>query len=406
MKILFLSQIIPYPPHGGVLQRGYNIIREIGKDNDVYLLAFHHPDTINNNELLEESKEQLLEYCSEVHYFKLWPKQSDFHKLLAFITGFLYPLPFSVLAHKSKAFKEKIEEIIENNNIDIVHIDTVGLSEYKKYVNDVPCIITHHNIESSLMARRSKVESNWLARFYVAKQSQKLREYEARESAKYPVNVMMSKTDSDELKEMSPGVVTTIVPNGVDIDYFRNQHKKQENAIIYTGGMNMFANKDAVMYLLSDIWPMLKSKIPDIKFYIIGQDPPKELINLSAEDSGIKVLGYVDDIRPYVAKSAIYVVPLRVGGGTRLKVLDALAQGKAIVSTSIGSEGIDVTDRKNIYLEDTSKGFSDSIIELIHDDEKREELGKQARILAEEKYAWPSITEELIKAYQKVVHHA
>ncbi|MEW8007367.1 MAG: glycosyltransferase family 4 protein, partial [Candidatus Thiodiazotropha endolucinida] len=155
---------------------------------------------------------------------------------------------------------------------------------------------------------------------------------------------------------------------------------------------------------ISDIWPLVKMKIPDIKFYIIGQDPPRELINIASEDNGIKVLGYVDDIRPFVAKSAIYVVPLRVGGGTRLKVLDALAQGKAIVSTSIGSEGIEVTDRTNIYLEDTSEGFASSIIELINDDEKRKELGCQARKLAEERYAWPSIAEGLIKAYKNIIH--
>ncbi|MET0109305.1 MAG: glycosyltransferase family 4 protein [Candidatus Thiodiazotropha sp.] len=404
MKILFLSQIIPYPPHGGVLQRGYNIIREIGKDNDVYLLAFHHPDTIASQSLLDESMVELKKICTEVHYFKLWPKQSKIHKISAFFLGFFYPLPFSVLAHKSSGFRDKMLDIIENNNIDIVHIDTVGLSKYRELVQDIPCIVTHHNIESSLMARRSKVESNWFTRYYVAKQSEKLRKYEAQESNKYPVNIMMSNTDAKELIEMSPGAKTAIVPNGVDINYFEDRKEPEEQAIIYTGGMNMFANKDAVMYLISDIWPLVKVKIPDIKFYIIGQDPPKELTNIASDDNAIKVLGYVDDIRPFVAKSAIYVVPLRVGGGTRLKVLDALAQGKAIVSTSIGSEGIEVTDRTNIYLEDTSEGFASSIIQLINDDAKRKELGRQARKLAEEKYAWPSIAEGLIDVYKNIIH--
>ncbi|MES9969197.1 MAG: glycosyltransferase family 4 protein [Candidatus Thiodiazotropha sp.] len=404
MNILFLSQIIPYPPHGGVLQRGYNIIREIGKENRVYLLAFHHPDTISSDSLLQESKHELSKFCTEIHYFKLWPKQSKLHKLIAFVMGFFYPLPFSVLAHKSYKLRKKIEQLINDNNIDIVHIDTVGLSQYKQFIKDIPCLVTHHNIESSLMARRSKVESTWFTRYYVAKQSEKLRAYEASESAKYPVNAMMSKTDAEELKEMSPGVNTVIVPNGVDIEYFKNLKEEEENAIIYTGGMNMFANKDAVMYLINDIWPAVKVKIPDIKFYIIGQDPPKELISYASTDPGIQVLGYVDDIRPYVAKSAIYVVPLRVGGGTRLKVLDALAQGKAIVSTSIGSEGIEVSDRNNVYLEDSAEGFASSIVELINDEERRKELGNQARKLAEQKYAWPSIATKLIDAYQSIQH--
>lgn len=403
MKILFLSQIVPYPPHGGVLQRGYNIIREIAKDNDVYLLAFIHPDTLPSQHLVDESKRHLEGICKEVHYFSLWPKKSMLHKYIAFIIGFFYSLPFSVLAHKSSDFKNKITDLVNREGIEIVHIDTVGLSQYKKYIGDLPSIVTHHNIESSLMARRSKVESNWFTRYYVAKQSEKLKKYEIDESKKYFINVMMSAADEKELLDMSPGVKTAIVPNGVDVDYFKRVEGEEEQAIIYTGGMNMFANKDAVMHLLDDIWPLVKTKIPNIKFYIIGQDPPKELLRLSKEEAGIEVLGYVDDIRPYVAKSAIYVVPLRVGGGTRLKVLDALAQGKAIISTSIGCEGIEVTDRENIYIEDSDSEFASSIIELLNNKKRRKILGDNARKLAVDKYAWPSIAKYLLRAYKNTL---
>ncbi|MEL0587535.1 MAG: glycosyltransferase family 4 protein [Candidatus Thiodiazotropha sp. (ex. Lucinoma kazani)] len=231
----------------------------------------------------------------------------------------------------------------------------------------------------------------------------KLKKYEIDESKKYFINVMMSAADEKELLDMSPGVKTAIVPNGVDVDYFKRVEGEEEQAIIYTGGMNMFANKDAVMHLLDDIWPLVKTKIPNIKFYIIGQDPPKELLRLSKEEAGIEVLGYVDDIRPYVAKSAIYVVPLRVGGGTRLKVLDALAQGKAIISTSIGCEGIEVTDRENIYIEDSDSEFASSIIELLNNKKRRKMLGDKARKLAVDKYAWPSIAKYLIRAYKNTL---
>ena len=165
----------------------------------------------------------------------------------------------------------------------------------------------------------------------------------------------------------------------------------------------MFANKDAVTYLLEDIWPIIKAAVPDVKFYAIGQDPPRELLELSRNDPAIKVMGYVDDIRPYVARAAVYVVPLRVGGGTRLKVLDALAQGKAIVSTSVGCEGIEVTDGKNILIEDTIDGFANKTIELLKDESRRRRLGSEARVLAEERYAWGKIGKEMQRTYEEVV---
>lgn len=402
MKILFLSQIVPYPPHGGVLQRGYNIIREIAKENDVYLLAFVHPDTLGSEELIVESKSHLEGFCKSVDFFSLWPKKSVMHKYIAFSAGFLYPKPFSVLAHKSSGYNVRLHEIIENNDINVIHYDTIGLAGYHSEKQNIPTLLTHHNIESTLMARRSKVESSWLARIYVGLQAKRLKRYETSQSLNFDINIMMSKTDELELKAMVPSVKTDIVPNGVDIEYFSVSNLPQEKAIIYTGGMNMFANKDAVLHLIEDIWPKIKARIPGAIFYVIGQDPPDELLKISAQDSSIKVLGYVDDVRPYVAKSSVYVVPLRVGGGTRLKVLDALAQGKAIVSTAVGCEGIEVTDGLNIHIENNDVNFSNRVIELLNNQARRCELGMAARILVEKKYDWASIAQILQRAYENI----
>jgi glycosyltransferase involved in cell wall biosynthesis len=213
---------------------------------------------------------------------------------------------------------------------------------------------------------------------------------------------MMSQPDEDILRNISPSVKTVVVPNGVDTEYFTVREEPQEKAIIYTGGMNMFANKDAVMHLINDIWPRIKQSVPEAVFNVIGQDPPEDLISISKRDESIKVHGFVDDIRPYVAKSAVYVVPLRVGGGTRLKVLDSLSQGKAMVSTSIGCEGIDVTDGLNIHIEDDNRAFADRVIELLNNPQRRQELGAEARKLAEQKYAWPSIGHALHEAYESI----
>ncbi|MEQ8207713.1 MAG: glycosyltransferase family 4 protein, partial [Woeseia sp.] len=162
------------------------------------------------------------------------------------------------------------------------------------------------------------------------------------------------------------------------------------------------ANEDAVMYMLRDMWAEIKAAVPDVKFYVIGQDPTREILDIAKKDPSVIVTGFVDDIRPYVAKSAVYVVPIRVGGGTRLKVLDALAQGKAIVSTSVGCEGIEVTSGLDICIEDDSKGFIRRTVELLKSRDRREELGKSARRLAVERYSWAGIGQVLDGVYEDV----
>lgn len=402
MNVLFLSQIVPYPPHGGVLQRGYHLLKEISRYHTIHLVAFVHPEILSTEAQIKESMAHLRLFCRSVHYVELWPKKSKFHKYLAFLVGYIYPYPFSTLAHYSCSCRHLMKKTLQENDIDLVHFDTIGLAFYRDLVGSIPSVVTHHNIESNLMARRANREQSFLNRHYVRLQSDRLKRFEREKSPYFDMNIMMSENDLVQLREMAPTVKGTIVPNGVDITYFTPRDDPQENAIIYTGGMNMFANKDAVMHLIQDIWPRLKSRIADLTFYVIGQDPPRELLEKAKQDPGIVVLGYVDDIRPYVARSAVYVVPIRVGGGTRLKVLDALAQGKAIVSTSVGCEGIAVTDRKNIHIEDDDSAFADRVIELMADKSRRDELGREARKLAETAYSWESVGKLLQQSYDLV----
>jgi len=403
MKILFLSQIVPYPPHGGVLQRGYNMIREIGKYNEVHLLAFIHPDVLATEAQLVESRKELLKYCISVEYFQLWPKKSVLHKYFGFALGLFYPKPFSFLAHKSVDFRKKINEVIKDRQIELVHYDTIALAQYRDCAPELPSALTHHNIESELMGRRAAVEKNLFAKFYLNMEVRKLVKSEESISPLFDLNVTMSSIDSGKLQELAGNIKIAVIPNGADLNYFKPVKGEETRAVIYAGGMNMYANLDAVMFFVDNIWPTIKASIPDVVFYAIGQDPPPELIKKAKQDDGIKVLGYVDDVRPYVAKASVYIVPLRVGGGTRLKVVDALSQGKAIVSTSIGCEGINVTPGKNIVIADDPQTFAREVIAIFDDDNKRDSLGVAARELAEKQYSWEKMGKDLQSAYEEIV---
>jgi glycosyltransferase involved in cell wall biosynthesis len=401
MRVLFLSQIVPYPPHGGVLQRGYNLLRELGRHASVHLLAFVHPDVLATPAAIEESKRALMEFCVSVEYFPLWAKQSRLHRAAALATAVVSRDPFSVIAHRSTEFRRRVIEELRQRPPDVIHVDTIALASFVPADCAVPCALTHHNIESVLMERRAHVETRTLARLFLRHEARKLRTLEAAMAPIVDVNVAMSEVDASALSQLGPDVRTTVVPNGVDIDYFTPSPEQETPALIYGGGMNMFANRDAVMYFLEEVWPTVRDRVPEARFFAVGQDPPPELLAYAARDPRVVVTGYVPDIRPYIWQSSVYVVPLRVGGGTRLKVLDAMALGKAIVSTSIGCEGIAVKPDEHIVIADGAQKFAEAAVALLRDRPRRLNLGRAARDLVERSYAWPAIGESLVEAYRE-----
>jgi sugar transferase (PEP-CTERM/EpsH1 system associated) len=399
MRVLFLSQIVPYPPHGGVLQRGYNLVRELGRHASVHLLAFVHPDTLPTESAREESLAALRGFCEQVEYFPLWVKSSRLHLGAALMASAGSSKPFGTIAHRSAAFARRTSEAMASGSFDVVHVDTLALSPFVERRGTLPAVLTHHNIESSLMSRRASVESRPVAKQFLRREARKLAAEERRASPKFDVNIVVSPVDEQVLSDAVPGLRTAVVPNGVDIEYFSPGVRPDSRALIYTGGMNMFANRDAVLYFLNEIWPLIKSSVPDARFFAVGQDPPPVLTAIAARDPHVIVTGYVNDIRPLVREAAVYVVPLRVGGGTRLKVLDAMAMGMPLVSTAIGCEGLDVRAGEHLDVADTPAAFANATVELLRDPRRRHMLGSAARALVEERYSWPVIGRQLLDVY-------
>lgn len=404
MRILYVTQIVPYPPHGGVLQRGFNLLRELGRRHEVHLLAFHHRDELPPGEAVERSKRELGAFCRTVEYFDLWPKRSAAHRLLCLTVAALHPEPFSVLAHRSRQLSRRIAESCRGHRApDVVHLDTIALAPYARFCGDRPVILAHHNIESQLMQRRATFERGWLQRFYVGREAGKLRRLEARVADRFRANITVSDADADELRTICPRAITEVIPNGVDTVYFAPRRGQETPTLIFTGGMNMFANRDGVDWFLDCAWPLVKARVPDARFVAIGQRPSERLLAAAAKSDSVLAPGFVEDVRPAVASAAIYIVPLRVGGGTRLKVLDAMAQGKAIVSTTLGAEGIDVKDGEHLVLADDAGAFADRIVDLLNRPEERLRLGQAARRRAEEKYSWAMLGDRLAGVYARAI---
>ena len=404
MKILFISFFVPYPPVAGHLQRNYNLIREISRDNEIYLVTFNQKVLLPTKKQVDDGIKELKKYCEYVRIFDM-PCQMSPLKWYAYLFFNLFSAtPLTAWKFYSKELIEEIKKLIVSHDFDLVHIDTVDIARYSELTGDIPTALNHQNVESILTRRRAANVKNPLTKFYIFLQSYKLRRYEKLYLGKFDVNLCVSQIDIENFKKMVPDARYEIVANGTDIQYFSpGDDNDVSQRLIFAGGMSWYPNADAMEYCAGEIFPIVKREFPDAFMDIIGSHPPAGLKSYSQKDSHIIVHGFVDDIRAYMARAAVYVAPIRVGGGTRLKILDALACGKAVVSTSIGCEGLDVTPEENILIGDTPEEFAGQVIRLLRDSDLRKKLQRNGRKLVENKYAWEIIGAQLNRIYRSIL---
>jgi len=259
---------------------------------------------------------------------------------------------------------------------------------------------THHSIESELLRLRARRIPNRAVRAYVMHQANLMERVERRLCARFDVNIMTSETDAERLRALAPGSRTSAVPNGVNVDYFQPTplHQVVPGRVTFLGPTYMFPNRDAVQFFLADAWDLVRARCPESTLHLIGKSSPADK-NRFQSRPGVMSQGYVPDIRPHFAEAACAVVPIRVGGGTRLKILDAWAMGKAVVSTSIGCEGLKTVDGRNILIRDDPVEFAEAVIKVLSDGELRERLGREGRATVEQTYAWPVIGRQLNSLY-------
>jgi len=402
MKILFISGFVPYPPVSGNLQRNYNLIREISKKNQIDLVTLTQQGLHPNAESLQNAIDALRKYCHHIKVFEI-PAESSKIKWYLFLLANLFSLtPFTVWKYHSKRMQTEIQKRIKESEYDVIHFDSSDVAQYHNDNIIIPSILNHHNIESSLLLRRSFNMKNPLKKFYLYLQGIKLKRYERRVIKRFDLNICVSAQDVITLKRLDPNVKTKVVPNGTDTDYFKPNTGMESKRLIFAGPLSWYPNADAMIHMCRDIYPLIKQYNKDIHLDIIGHSPPKKLRNYADAVESIHLLGFVEDIRTFLALASVYVVPIYVGGGTRLKILDAMASGKAVVSTSIGCEGLDVEDRKNILIADSPEKFSECVNRLLADEQLRKRLESNGRRFVEDRYSWGKIGQYLASLYKSI----
>ncbi len=404
MNILWISHNVPYPPKTGVLQRNYNLVREASKLGKVHLLAIMQEGILPGEYDIDEAKHELGKFCHKIEIINHPSETSKIAFIYLALKSLFTADPLTVNSVKSSHMRSLIERLCKENNFDIVHFDTIGLATYFDEATGSCRVLNHHNIESHLLFRRTEIEKNLLKRFYFGLEAKKLKHFEAKYCPKFDINFTVSELDKERLLKIAPNSNIDTIPNGVDIEYFNPKDAKiVPGSMIMVSGMNWYPNRDAVIYMQEKIWPLISQAFQDISWIVVGASPPQKLLDLASSDPRVKVTGFVDDVRPYLKSAQIYLCPMRDGGGTRLKILDALSMSKPIVSTTIGYEGINITPDENALVANTPDEFVSQISRLLKDPGLCEKIGAEGRKFVINEFSWQVIGHKLSSIYQNLI---
>jgi glycosyltransferase involved in cell wall biosynthesis len=402
MKILWISHFLLYPKTGyGALQRSRNLLVELSRRHDIFYLSYCRKVDLSSAWTIDQARIDLEAYCRKVVFVDYEPDRVPRYRLV--LSSLLSGLPYSVRLYRSDALVQRAKEIIREHRIDLVHADTLGLAEPLLEMEGPQMALTHHNVESQMMFRRAE-KAPPLQRLFFALEARRLKAYEQHYCGRYDLNLVVSETDRDRLQALLPGVSATVIENSADCHYYEHHLRSPESrGLLFIGPLHWYPNADALLYFCDHVWPHLVAAMPDLTLTVIGKEPPERLLQMAGRYKGIRLEGYVPDVRPFARKARAFICPIRDGGGTRLKILDAMSQGIPMVSTSIGCEGLRVTDNEHLLLADTPETFVRQTLRLLTDLELCNRLSQNARRWVEEHCSAEAVGARLSQSYERLI---
>ncbi|MEX2475909.1 glycosyltransferase family 4 protein [Marinobacter sp.] len=398
MKVLWLSHLIPFPPKGGVLQRTFNMIREVAKYHEITLVAFNQSDFLAAS--LPEQKDPLGLACQElykivesIHVLDIPETSMIAGRYIIAFKALLSGRAYNMEWLRSAKARQILMNIVAKGDFDAVHIDTVSLCVYSDLFQGLPVILNHHNFESGMLKSRSKTELNRIKSIYYQVEAERLLKSENHNCRRADLNLTCSEEDAEAMAGAIGGGNFMSVPNGVDVSYFypNPSVKVVENSIVIVGGLSWYPNREAVEYFIRELWPLIKVSIPDIRVDIVGRGPTAEMLKLAENDEYFRVHGFVDDVREYLWRAKFYLCPIRTGGGTKLKILDALASGCCIIADPFACRGINVQNGVDVVYAETPEDYVDAIKTLLSNPETEASLRKAGPELIRNHYSYIGI---------------
>jgi sugar transferase (PEP-CTERM/EpsH1 system associated) len=392
LRVLVMSPFFPYPPVFGFLVRTFNLTRMLARRHDVTVLTYIRSD--QQRHVPEAGQELNLEVVNHDPRVGLAKRVSQLGTLFS-------ARPFDVYVVASKQMQSAIDRICAQETFDLIQVESCTMAQFR-FPEGIPIVVDEHNIESELRRRLMTGERSAIRRLYSRLELRRFCAFEHDVWRRADGCVLTSEREVDQVARAAPQVRISVVPNGVDLERFAPSDAPVDaNVVVFNGTFDYRPNVDGAEFLVDQVWPRVLDRRPGLRLQLVGRMPESARGRLTR--AGVEILGEVDHVQPYLERAAVVAVPIRMGGGTRLKVVEALAMGKAIVSTSIGCEGIAVRNDVHLTISDDPDEFATRILELLEDPTRREQLGLAGRALIEARYSWDAACEGLDALYRDVL---
>jgi len=394
MKILWLKTELLHPVDKGGKIRTYHLLKQLKTDHHITYL------TLDDGTASPDAADCAIEYCHElirIPHANREKFSAGFYAELAL--NMASPLPYAISKYKSDEMSRSIKELTSRNDFDVVICDFLAPAVNLPPDLKTPVVLFQHNVEAAIWKRHYEVQKSASRKFYLYRQWRKMRAFEGEVCRRVDRVVSVSQADSESMEKDYGLAKVYDIPTGVDVDFFRPSNgDAKPNSLVFTGSMDWLPNEDAINYFTQQILPLIRNTIPDVSITVVGRNPSPKLQELGRRDSSFTVTGRVDDVRPYIERAAAYIVPLRIGGGTRLKIYEAMAMERAVVSTSVGAEGLPLTSGKEILIADTPAAFAESVIKLLGNPQLAREFGTRAAITVREQFGWAQAAQRFAAA--------
>ncbi len=395
-RILAITSRLPYPPREGHQLRSWHLLRALAARHQVTLLS-----VVRDDDAPDEAG-PLREVLAGLELFPADARRGPLATLRALLSAAWRRTPFVVEKYADAALRARIAALARD--ADMIHVDMLPLMALLPDHMTAPVVYNAHNVEHVLVETRARIDGRAAVRAFLRGQAPLLERFEATACARADLVLACSDIDAAALRTLAPGTHVDVVPNGVDLDGNRPRPAApgaNPASMVFVGQMGWFPNRDGVEWFLADVLPRIVAARPDAAFALVGKHDGLEVPADVA--THVTLAGFVPDLRPYVHDAAVYVVPLRAGSGTRLKVLEAMALGKAIVTTTVGSEGIGLVHDASALFADDAQSFADAVLALLDDPARAARLGSAARECAQAHYGWDAIGSAMVLRYDALL---
>lgn len=391
MRILLLTHAVPYPPHGGGHARMYAVLRHLCRDHAVDLISLARPGDLVHRQVLER-------LCRRVTFLPAPSGRVGLRRWVIGLRNLLLLRAYESDPGIARAITERLAA-----GYDLIQVENAYMMPYVASVEGVPKTLDIFGTWAAGVWRDLALQESLVDRLQVVAAWLKAKRVERNLSRLFDAVYVVSEVDRAYLSAIDPRLRIYVVPNGLETDHFlpAPEPSPPPYHLVFTGAMDYIANEDAVLFFHRDILPQIERQLPEIRFWVVGRDPGPRLAAL-ARDPRITLTGAVEDVRPYLARATVVIVPMRLGSGTRIKIMEALAMGKAVVSTRAGAEGLRVVAGRHLLVADEPTAFAAEVVRLARDPAERQRLGREGRALVEAEYDWRVVLAPMSQAVDEV----